>query len=83
MNLDILMSMEMSLLSLKHNKQNVQDVGNSNQQMKTASASVVQRVLMPDFSQPVSFTFIGMSIAILFIFIGIGIVAVQKVKNKL
>jgi len=37
---------------------------------------------MPNFAEPVSFTFIGVSIALIFVMVGIGIFAVQKFKTK-
>ena len=37
---------------------------------------------MPNFSEPVSTTFIAISIVIIFMFVGLGILAVQKVKKS-
>lgn len=36
---------------------------------------------MPNFSEPVTFTFVAVSIAAIFVVIGIGIFAVKKVKK--
>ncbi len=36
---------------------------------------------MPNFAEPVTFTFIAVTIAVIFVMIGIGIFAVQKFKN--
>ena len=35
---------------------------------------------MPNFSEPVTLTFIGVSIALIFVMVGIGILAVKKFK---
>jgi len=35
---------------------------------------------MPDFSEPVSFTFVTTSIVLIFVMVGIGIAAVRKYK---
>jgi len=35
---------------------------------------------MPNFAEPVSLTFIGVSIALIFVVVGIGIFAVKKFK---
>ena len=37
---------------------------------------------MPNFSEPVSVTFITISIALIFVMVGIGIVAVKKFKKE-
>jgi len=38
---------------------------------------------MPDFSQPVSSTFIGVSIALIFMMVGVGIFGVKKFKKEI
>lgn len=35
---------------------------------------------MPDFAEPVTFTFIGATVSMIFVMIGIGILAVQRFK---
>jgi len=35
---------------------------------------------MPNFSEPVSFTFVGATVAVIFVVIALGIVAVKKFK---
>ncbi len=37
---------------------------------------------MPNFAEPVSLTFISISIVLIFIVVGIGIVAVKKFKKE-
>jgi len=37
---------------------------------------------MPDFSEPVSITFVVVSIAMIFVIVGIGIFAVKKFKKE-
>jgi flagellar biogenesis protein FliO len=38
---------------------------------------------VPNFSEPVTFTFIGVSIALIFAIVGLGIFAVQKFKKEI
>lgn len=37
---------------------------------------------MPNFSEPVSFTFVAVSIAMIFVMVGAGIIAVKKFKKE-
>ena len=37
---------------------------------------------MPNFTEPVTITFIGVSIALIFSFVGLGIFLVQKFKKE-
>ncbi len=37
---------------------------------------------MPNFSEPVSFTFVAVSITLIFVMVGIGIFAVKKFKKE-
>jgi hypothetical protein len=37
---------------------------------------------MPNFSEPVSFTFVIVSIAMIFVMVGVGIIAVKKFKEE-
>ncbi|WP_373004779.1 hypothetical protein [Sulfurimonas sp.] len=36
---------------------------------------------MPNFAEPVSTTFIAISVVLIFVVVGLGIVAIQKVKK--
>jgi len=35
---------------------------------------------MPNIAEPVTFTFIGVTVALIFVMVGVGILAVQKFK---
>ena len=68
------------LPSQKQHNTNALVVGNTKQLKRKLSAKDVVRLSVPNFSEPVSISFIGATVALIFVVIAIGIFFVKKYK---